>query len=116
MTYTRDLENALKSALDEIGNLQNMIDWHNQKNIEWQDKYDAETNTLKARVAELEVEEKQVCEWKCVKYSPPGFKQYWIYYPPHNVSYWISAIGKEDYIFCPTCGKRIKRIKYESEE
>jgi len=70
-----------------------------------------ERNQLKARVAELEVEEKQVCEWKCVKYSPPGFKQYWIYYPPHNVSYWISAIGKEDYIFCPSCGKRVKYVE-----
>ena len=85
---------------NHIEALEEEIEWYQKKNIEWQEM--------------LEVEEKQVCEWKGVKYSPPGFKQYWIYYPPHNVSHWISAIGKEDYIFCPTCGERIKYV--ESEE
>ena len=68
---------------------------------------------LASRVVELEQEEERVCEWEGVKYSPPGLKEYWTYYPPHNVSYWISAIGKEDYIFCPSCGKRIKYVEVE---
>ena len=63
MTYTRDLEKALKSALDEIERLRKTVSWYNQKNIEWQEKYDTETNTLKARVTELEQELKKNVEF-----------------------------------------------------
>ena len=46
MTYTRDLEKALKAALGEIQCMQKLVDWYKQKNIEWQDKYDIEKEQL----------------------------------------------------------------------
>ena len=53
----------------------------------------------------LEVEE--VCEWKGVRYNPPGLPVYYAYYPPHDVSYCVSTYQVEEYLFCPDCGKRI---------
>jgi hypothetical protein len=113
MTYTRDLEKALKSALDEIGNLQNMIDWHNQKNIEWQDKYDAETNTLKARVAELEVEGKQVCESTIFEQDYQTWNGDW-----ESAYRCRTGCGVQQKISSDTghdCGKRIKYVESEGE-
>ena len=108
MSYTRDLERALKSALDEIERLRKTVSWYNQKNIEWQEKYDTETNTLKARVAELEVEEKQVCEWAKTKTgSRLGLRHH----------YHISCLEQyrllndSDGNYCKFCGKRIKYVE-----
>jgi chromosome segregation ATPase len=36
----------LKAALDEIEHLREIISWYNQKNIEWQEKYDIEKEQL----------------------------------------------------------------------
>jgi len=57
------------------------------------------------------VVDNEVCEWKGVRYNPPGLPVYYAYYPPHDVSYWVSIYQVEEYLFCPDCGKRIKYVE-----
>jgi len=61
----------------------------------------------------LVVEDGEVCEWKGVRYKPPGLPVYYAYYPPHDVSYRVSTYRGEEYLFCPDCGKRIKYVEVE---
>lgn len=140
MTYTRDLEKALKAALGEIQCMQKLVDWYKQKNIEWQDKYDIEKEQLEQerdyldgrcaalendlvlddvvsklekvqiRLADFETKKEQVCEWVEPTNNPYGD----LYIPLCNEDKIFEIESINEYHYCPNCGRRI--VYKESEE
>ena len=63
------------------------------------------------KIERLQAERDQVCEWKGIRYSPPGLPTYYVYSSPHSASLWITTNKIEYFTFCPICGKRIKYVE-----
>ena len=66
---------------------------------------------MQARVAELEAEQEQVCEWVDPTNNPYGD----LYIPLCNEDKIFEIESINEYHYCPNCGRRIKYTESEGE-